>query len=173
MRTFLFICSLIILSACRHTSTPSPSFVPHTFNVPTSYFSDDLALVKLTQELAEKDYAAVMENKELLRVQFGGEWPADEFTLEQNKADLALHEQMFEARTSFTYSVVTPDTSRVLGCVYINPTDSVGFDAQVHLWVRRSAGANNGDIRLSDATLKATVKSWLAKTWPFENVLFW
>src|SRR5207248_5317601 len=56
----------------------------------------------------------------------------------------------FALRRSFAYTVVTPDESQVLGCVYINPSDT--HDARVWMWLRRSAwedGLDPSSRRLS------------------------
>lgn len=111
------------------------------------------------------DYEAVMESRHELRLLFGGDWPADSFSLEENMADLALHESLFSERTSFTYTIVNSNGSRVLGCMYINPTDSAGYEAQVHLWVRTSEAHQAAAIRNSAV-------AWLDDNWPFDRVLY-
>jgi hypothetical protein len=47
----------------------------------------------------------------------GYRWPREGFTLEKNLADLEEHQQEFLDREAFTYTVVSLDESRVLGCV--------------------------------------------------------
>ena len=63
--------------------------------------------------------------------------------------------------------MMTPDESVCLGCVYINPSIKQGYDAMVMLWVR----ASELDSGLDDE-LYATVTSWIAEDWPFENVAY-
>ncbi len=65
-------------------------------------------------------------------------------------------------RRSFAYTVVAPDESRVLGCVYVYPDDEA--DALVRLWVRRDA------YEELDALLEAEVRAWLEREWPFASV---
>jgi hypothetical protein len=84
-------------------------------------------------------------------------------TLEQNLIDLGWHQKEFQIRHSFAYTVVTPDESRVLGCVYVYPDDDA--DARVHLWVRRDAWEDG-----LDPVLEAAVRAWIARDWPFERV---
>ena len=65
------------------------------------------------------------------------------------------------------YTVVTPDESRVVGCVYIYPTRKRGFDAEVYLWARQSELAAGLEQRLH-----TTVKEWIARDWPLRAVAF-
>ncbi len=64
-------------------------------------------------------------------------------------------------RSSIAYTVVAPDESRVLGCVYIYPDEDA--DAQVRLWVRR-------DAYELDSVLEQTVREWIEREWPFPRV---
>ncbi|MEZ4703269.1 MAG: hypothetical protein R2834_23270 [Rhodothermales bacterium] len=158
--------ALLAWSAC---SDPMPetasTWVPASFSVPERLDAETYRLVKLTPALAALDYEAVMETRAHLRERFGGEWPGEAFTLEENTRDLDEHERLFDERTSFTYSVLSPDGGRVLGCIYINPADDA--DAQVHLWVRESERASGLEPRLVDA-----LRGWLTRDWPFETVAF-
>lgn len=160
--------SLAYQQGCAKEEIKEPLFVPEDFAVPQSYEAEAIYLENLTTARAEQDYEAVMESRQDLRAQFGGEWPEDNFTLEQNKADLLEHEQLHQQRVSFTYTVLSKDKTTVLGCIYINPTDSAGFDAQVHMWVRTSMKARD-----LDNTLKEATQEWLSREWPFKQVIYW
>lgn len=141
------------------------SFVPQSFDAPKQHQLPDFTFTKLTASHAAMDYEAVMESRRKLRALFGGDWPADTFSLAQNKIDIALHEALFDERTSFTYSIVNPAGDRVLGCMYINPTESSAYDAQVHLWVRTSE-------LVQEDSIKQASKSWLDAQWPFQRVQY-
>ena len=156
----LFVLSGLIFGC---TVSAGTLFVPERFSVPISYKAKGVFIQKLTREYAELDYEAVMDSRHELRGYFGGEWPADTFSLEQNIKDIVVHEMLFEDRSSFAYTVLSADRTRVLGCIYINPTDSAGYDAQVHSWVRTGE-----EIQLS-----SLVKDWLETDWPFQDVLYW
>jgi hypothetical protein len=115
----------------------------------------------LTVDDVVKDFDALTS-----RVDHRGEpQPAFVPTIALNLVDLGWHQKEFELRRSFAYTVVTPDESEVLGCVYIDPSDS--HDARIKLWVRRSAW----DAGL-DPVLESSVREWLATRWPFERVTF-
>lgn len=140
-------------------------FVPDTFEVPAILETDQFRLRMLSVDDVEKDYEAVMESRDLLIEMFGGPWPREGFTLAENLADLQMHQREFLAREAFAYTVVAPDESRVLGCLYINPTKDPDVDARVHMWVRQSAY----DAGL-DPVLFNTVRAWLTSAWPFAVV---
>ena len=70
-------------------------------------------------------------------------------TIKQNLIDLGWHEKEFQNRSSFAYTVVTHDESRVLGCVYFYPTDKADFDVEVFLWVRKVNSLTDLDAELS------------------------
>ena len=84
-------------------------------------------------------------------------------TLEENLGDLVRHADDFAARRGFTYTVLEPDADVVIGCLYIYPADTSGFDARCRSWVRV-------DVAPLDAVLYRVVRSWLAEAWPFERV---
>ena len=144
-----------------------PSFVPADFEVPSVYETDRFRLRMLSVTDVEKDYEAVIESRELLHAMFGGPWPREGFTLEENRRDLERHQQDFLTRKSFTYTVVSLDESRVLGCLYINPSQSSEADAKVVMWVRQS----EYDKGL-DGVLFQTVKRWMDAVWPFVTVAY-
>jgi len=70
-----------------------------------------------------KDYDAVMSSLNHLQGIFGpnSTWPEADLTLEQDLIDLGWHQKEFQIRSSFAYTVVSPDETRVLGCLYIFP----------------------------------------------------
>jgi len=142
-------------------------FIPEDFTVPKVWECGRYRLRMLASDDAELDYAAVMESQSRLRAGSPNGWPCEGFTLEENRADLRRHEREFLAREAFAYTVVRPDESAVLGCVYLNPTQTPHMDVDVYLWTRDS------DHRAGlTAKLYAQVKDWLSDDWPFESVNF-
>ena len=144
-------------------------FVPSDFSVPKTLEAPEFHLRMLTVNDVVKDYDAVMTSVDHLRGVFGphSKWPSPELTLEQDLIDLGWHQKEFQRRSSFAYTVMSPDQSRCLGCVYIDPTTKRGYDAEVYLWVRKSELESG-----LDATLYQAVKNWVAEKWPFENVAY-
>lgn len=145
-------------------------FVPGDLVVPQRVEQANYVLRPLTTKDVEHDYDAVMSSKESLRRVFrehDTEWPADDMTLEDNYCDLEHHQKDFEQRSGFTYTMETPDGQRCLGCVYIYPCQSGGYDAQVYYWVRDSVKAQG-----LEAELGAFLRRWLRDVWPFQRPAF-
>lgn len=142
------------------------SLVPVDFEVPAGLETQKFVLRMLTIHDVDKDFEAVTSSTRHLQNVWNNEWPQG-LTREQNLIDLGWHQKEFQRRTSFAYTVVAPDESRVLGCVYIYPTSKVGFDAEVYFWARQS-GVPDG----LEAELERVVKDWLDSRWPFDNVAF-
>lgn len=139
------------------------SFIPDDFVVPTEYETQLFRLRVLSVNDLVKDYDAVMSSKEHLQKLFGTQWP-EGLTLEQNLIELGWHQREFQMRRTFAFTVVALDESKVLGCVYIVPTDKTGYDAEVTLWARQSE-INSG----LQKALHTEVKQWLKAKWPFKN----
>jgi hypothetical protein len=143
--------------------------VPSDFPVPDGLVTRDLILRPLTVHDVVKDYDAVMTSIAHLRGVFGPDsaWPSPDLTLEQDLIDLGWHQKEFQQRSSFAYTVMTPDESRCLGCVYIYPSADQELDAVVYLWVRASAFDQGLDPILYEA-----VRGWVAGAWPFTRVAY-
>jgi len=144
-------------------------FVPPNFKIPEKLEEEKFRLRMLTINDLVKDYDAVMTSVDHLEGVFGprSEWPSKELTIEQNLIDLGWHQKEFQKRTSFAFTVMNIEESKCLGCVYIDPTLKIGYDAAVYLWVRKSELDNGLDPILFDA-----VKNWIEKEWPFKNVAY-
>ncbi len=145
-------------------------FVPADFPVPEGLEHPRFRLRMLRADDAEADYEAVMASRHRLRAGSPNGWPREGFTLAENRADLVRHEREFRERQAFAYTVVDPDDTRVLGCVYINPPASGGeagnHDAQVYLWVR------DEHHPALTGTLRKAVAGWLDACWPFRRVRY-
>jgi hypothetical protein len=148
------------------SSLPLP-FVPPGFNVPQTLETDEFRLRMLTIHDLVKDFDAVMSSVDHCKTIWPDlGWP-EGLTLEQNLIDLGWHQREFQIRRSFTYTVVSLDESRVLGCVYIEPTKRNGYDAAVYLWARQSELSRGLEDRLFEA-----VQGWLVSSWPFKSPAF-
>ena len=141
-------------------------FVPSDFKVPTVLECEFFRLRTLTVNDLVKDYDAVMTSREHLLGVFGpnSDWPPEDLSLEQDLVDLGWHQKEFQIRSSFAYTVVSLDDSRVLGCVYIFPTSKSGFDANITMWVRSDVLSKGYNELLFRA-----VSEWVASDWPFKN----
>ena len=143
------------------------TLVDEDFDVPKGLVNEKFSLRMLTIHDLVKDYDAVMSSAEHLQNTFSAisasEWP-DGLTLEEDLIDLGWHQREFTLRYSFAYTVMSPDESLCLGCVYINPCLKTGYDAEVSMWVRTSELVNNLDV-----DLYSCVKEWIDEAWPFSR----
>ena len=113
--------------------------VPLDFDVPELLETGRMRLRPLTIGDAVKDFDAVITSASSIGKMMEPEdgWP-EGLTLEQNVIEMGWHQTEFQLRTSFAYTVVSLDESRVLGCMYIYPARRAGYDAQISMWVRES-----------------------------------
>lgn len=164
---------IIVVCACYLLSSSwlqaAEPFLPDDFVVPVEYETDTFRIRTLTVNDVVKDYDAVMSSLEHLQGMFlkPWGWPQDDLSLEQDLIDLGWHQKEFQRRSSFAYTVVTLDESRVIGCLYIFPFGKGGYDAEATMWVRSDMLASG-----ADEELYATVRSWLADDWPLERVAY-
>jgi len=167
-KSLSLICAIIIGVPFILMSQPKP-FVPTDFKVPDTLETSIFRARMLTISDVVKDYDAVMTSIDHLQGVFGpkSNWPSKDLTFEQDLIDLGWHQKEFQTRRSFAYTVVSPDESQVIGCLYINPTTKSGYEANITMWVRTSV-LNNG----LDAILFNSVKQWVEEKWPFKKVAY-
>jgi hypothetical protein len=162
MKRIICCLALFVIAGCV-----SSGFVPDDFELPSGFETPEFRVRPITITDAEKDYEAVMESIDIIHSSLlDDSWPTESFTLDDNRRDLTAKERKFEHRHSFTYTVVSPDESQVLGCVYINKGIG-GPDAAVFMWVRRSVH----DAGL-DSLLESAVRDWMERDWPFEWIVY-
>ena len=146
-------------------------WIDKEWRVPERLDEDQFALRMLSVDDLVKDYDAVMSSRHEIQGVFGptSDWPGEDLTMRQDLIDLGWHEKEFQRRTSFAYTVMSPPNAlgeefECLGCVYIYPSEQVAVDAVVIVWARSGSGL--------DQALFESVKQWMAKDWPFSNVVF-
>jgi hypothetical protein len=110
------------------------------------------------------DYPAVMGSRDRLWSVFGAawRWPAATMTYEQDRDDLARHEAEIAAHQSFNYALLDDAETALLGCVYIDPPEKAGADAEVSWWV---IDEKAGTVLQDD--LDELVPRWIRAAWPF------
>lgn len=136
-----------------------PSFVaPARLDLPTGHHlrpirADDLDL----------DYPAVMGSQPRLWARFGSAWgwPTHDMTREQDRVDLERHADEMTRNESFNFAIFDADETALLGCVYVDPPEADGTDAEVTWWV---VDAEVGGPL--EAAVVPAVTDWLATSWP-------
>ena len=59
------------------------------------------------------------------------------------------------------------EESKCLGCIYIDPSEKVGYDAKIIFWIRKNEIDNGLDEKLF-----SEIKIWISKEWQFKSVGF-
>lgn len=115
------------------------------------------------------DHPAVMGSRERLWSIYGEAWgwPPATMTVERDGEDLARHEEEIRAHQSFNYALLDEAEERLLGCVYIDPPERAGADADISWWVVDEAVGTDVERALDDA-----VPRWVAEQWPFSSPRF-
>jgi RimJ/RimL family protein N-acetyltransferase len=150
-------------------------FYPAGRSVPQEKRTSRLFLRPLRETDVESDYEAVTSSAERLRRWSQGGWPAGDFTMAQNLADLQRHEREHIERKAFTFTVLDPEGTRCLGCVYIQPLwpedvplcKDAAYAADVGFWVRTSEVSSS-----LDEHLLATLCNWFQAEWAFDRIVF-
>jgi hypothetical protein len=141
-------------------------FLPREHPIPAGLEHERFRLRPITIHDVVKDYDAVMTSAATLRERFPlWGWPTEDMTLEEDMIDLAWHQKEAQLRRSFNYAVMSPDESRLLGCVYVDPPEKAGADADVSFWVRDDEAGTG-----LEADLEQAVRAWVAADWPFETI---
>jgi len=94
-------------------------------------------------------------------------WPSPTMTHEQDREDLARHEAEIAAQQSFNYALLDDDETALFGCVYIDPPEKVGADAEISWWVLDATAGSE-----LERALDSLVPRWIAADWPFERPRF-
>ncbi|MET3807879.1 hypothetical protein ABIB25_004906 [Nakamurella sp. UYEF19] len=158
-------------------------FTESTEPVPATLRTGEFTLRPIVVGDVEMDYAAVMETRQYLRLWRQSTWPEDDFTVEANRVDLVNLEERHGAHRAFTYTVLDPEGTSCLGCVYVFPTNAtflakcavtaVGPDhwadveAVVYFWARLPQMELGMDERLL-----AALRSWFKDEWKFEKTVY-
>lgn len=115
------------------------------------------------------DMPAVMGSQPRLWSIFGAAWgwPPPTMTAEQDREDLLRHELEIAAHESFNYALFDEAETELLGCVYLDPPEKAGADAEVSWWIRDEYLGTGVEVELG-----RFVPQWLASAWPFTAVRY-
>ena len=145
----------------------SRSIIPNEFNAPTEYITEKFVLRPLTIEYAEEDYEVVMSSVDhLYKLMDNSEWPKG-LSLQENLIDLGWHQREFTLGHSFAYTVLSPESNKIIGCCYIYPSADTQYEVQVFFWIKENLLRDGLEPELG-----ITIKSWLEESWPFKTFDF-
>jgi Acetyltransferase (GNAT) domain len=143
-------------------------WLPDGFQAPESVEIADTGfhLRQIGPADTELDMVAVMGSQERLWSIFGEAWgwPPADMTAEQDRVDLKRHAEEMRRNESFNYALFDSDETMLVGCVYIDPPERVGADADISWWVT-DAFVDTG----LDEAVARFVPVWIANSWPFAH----
>lgn len=114
----------------------------------------------------ELDMIAVLGSRERLWSIYGEPWgwPPATMTAEQDREDLARHADEMVTNESFNYALFDDDETALLGCIYIDPPERVGADAEISWWVVDDLVGSP-----IEAAFDRFVPQWIADVWPMNG----
>ena len=144
-------------------------FIKNDLQPPFDVKEDNFIIRKLTVDEVEKDFNALMSSKESLRQVFSvnDQWPSDDMTIEENYKDLKMHQDEFDNREGFAYTVVNKEDTECVGCIYIWPWSHGTYDSLVFYWVTDKVKETGFDEELG-----TYLDKWLKSFWSFEKTLY-
>lgn len=148
-------------------TSPTRSWLPIDWHHPLQvHLSTGHHLRPIRASDVDLDLPAVLGSQKRLWSVYGEAWgwPPATMTYEQDREDLARHEAEIEQHESFNYALFDAEETALLGCVYIDPPEKVGADAEISWWVVDDLVA--GPV---EAALDELVPRWIAMQWPFEQ----
>lgn len=140
------------------------------FNPPSGFSSNKFTVFFTNEQFYEADYKAVMESKEILRIWSQSEWPEDTFTAADNKEDLKLHIEDNQNHSAYGYMIFTPDKSKCLGSIYINPISSIVdnyimTDSEKNTLKKFNARIDYWTISGQEKEIIHELQNWLLEEW--------
>ncbi len=157
------------------------SFRDQGIEPPAGFNGDGFVVRPLLPTDNELDHAAVMVSREFLyHWEQEPPYPPEDFSLEDNLADLEQMRGEHEAGTRYTYTVMNADETACLGCVYFFPNDDRmwrtaeitsgddagfgGVDLVFSFWARVDTWAEG-----FEHTLLAGVWQWIHDAWSVQT----
>lgn len=147
------------------------------------FLADGFIVRPLEPADAELDHDAVMASRDFLyHWEQDPPYPPEDFSIDANRDDLEWMANNHRDGKRYTYTVMTADETRTLGCIYLLPgddpmyqtaevtshdgTDLSTTDATVSFWVRPATWAQGFERTLLDAIL-----GWLRDDWSFDRAV--
>lgn len=144
------------------------------FAPPSQFVAHDFVLFMTDVRYAIPDHDAVMKSRESLRVYSQSPWPEDDFTVEQNRADLQRHVDDNLNHEAYGYMIFSPDRRICYGSLYVNPLTRISehykltadmtsmleqHDARIDFWLIEGI-----EEKLAENILSG-VRTWFEREW--------
>lgn len=144
-------------------------WLPLDFEAPARVDVGERHLRPIHPDDTDLDMIAVMGSQERLWAIYGEAWgwPPADMTSDADRADLRRHADEMTRNESFNYALFDTDETRLLGCVYVDPPERTGADAEISWWVIDELVGTPTDVELA-----AFVPDWIAGRWPFRQPRF-
>lgn len=153
---------------------------PHLQNIPENLTTEYCHIRPLLATDVELDFAAVVTSRDYLHTWSQDEWPAENFSLEDNLKDLVEHEQEHIARIALTFTILTRDQQECLGCIYLKPVLWTLRDNEVVAGAETTPSDTAGKFAFwvvpdamqsgMDKTLLNDLFKWFRTEWRMESV---
>lgn len=146
----------------------STTWLPIDFVAPTRVELPEIGhhLRPIHPDDTELDMIAVMGLRERLWAIYGKAWgwPATTLTAEADHEDLARHADEMTRNESFNFALFDTAETMLGGCVYIDPPERVGADAEISWWVTDDLVGTPAERALDEF-----VPRWVAADWPLSS----
>jgi len=153
------VCSPDLVTASPTTSKAfakrTKLFVPDSFLAPRPPDVPGFVWHALEPAILEQDYQFLLDAGRT----------AKSIAKSEDYGELKRHQWEVQNGSAFAYGILTPDESKEVACVYVNPSKKAGFEAQVRVWI-----AKPGTDPAFDKALGTAVRDWIQAKWPFQKV---
>ena len=149
------------------STSPASPWLPPEFTHPLRVeLASDHYLRPISADDVDLDMVAVMGSRDRLWSIYGKAWgwPPATMTHEQDREDLARHAAEMETHESFNYALFDSAGTALLGCVYIDPPEKEGADAEISWWVIDACVGTDLERELDEL-----VPRWIDESWPLER----
>ncbi|RUO80767.1 GNAT family N-acetyltransferase [Idiomarina tyrosinivorans] len=168
------VCAVLLLSFTG--ATVAAEFWQSDWQIPEKWATKQLLIRPITEADSQALYYTYMDAQQALYQQLGWSWPSAKTSIEQNQSMVRYHLSQWQDKSAFTYVVIIPQTSRIIGMLYMVPVldshesspgiDTEHFNAEVSWWLTPSAY----DDGLQNLFFTQLLK-WLHKDWPWQQIL--
>lgn len=142
------------------------------FDFPKNYSGETVTIFPTDIEFAKSDLDAVMASKDELRLWSDSDWPADNFTEEDNREDLKDHVEDNEEHCAYGFMLYDSSKKTCYGSLYVNPlnlesfkndkSEIEKFDARIDCWIRTDIEESLKIAIVKDLT------TWLNSDWSIQ-----